>query len=182
MQELPQNTQQTSTASETNIKDLFLEYIVYWKWFLISGVVSLLLAYFSLRYSTTQYGVEASIIIKDDKKGGNSELSAFSDLNIFSGKSNVDNEMAILKSRTLSMNVVNELDLDISYFIDGRVKKTELYGDESPIEIKFISKSKRYIERDTTFYIEQNSPNTIIISDNNKQNRKQFKMMTHYVK
>ncbi len=33
-----------------------------------------------------QNGIDASIIIKDDKKGGNSELSAFSDLNIFSGK------------------------------------------------------------------------------------------------
>ncbi len=177
MQELPQNTNSSNTSviNEANLKDLILGYIVYWKWFLVSVLISIFLAFFYLRYTTTQYGVDASIIIKDDKKGGNSELSAFSDLNIFSGKSNVENEMAILKSRTLSLNVVNELNLDVSYYVDGRVKKTEVY-DDSPIEIKFLSKSKKYIEKDTTFNIAQNSKSTVIISDFNKQNGRQYKI------
>ena len=70
MQELPQSTVSTSTGNETNIKDLLLGYLVYWKWFVLSLMISLLLGFFYLRYTTTQYGIDASIIIKDEKKGG----------------------------------------------------------------------------------------------------------------
>ena len=83
--------------------------------------------------------------------------------------------MAILKSRTLALNVVNQLNLDISYFVDGKVKRTEVY-DDTPIELRFVSKSKRYIEKDTSFNISQNSKSTVLISDINGQNEKQYKI------
>jgi len=86
------------------------------------------------------------------KKGGTSELSAFSDLNIFSGKSNVENEIAVLKSRTLAQNVVKELDLETAYFSEGRVVFREMYKI-SPVKVLFFNKDENYYQKDTSFVI-----------------------------
>ena len=51
-----------------------------------------------------------------------SELSAFSDMGIESGlKNNLDNEIEILKSRTLIENTVKKLNLNISTYIKGNI-------------------------------------------------------------
>jgi uncharacterized protein involved in exopolysaccharide biosynthesis len=48
-----------------------------------------------------------------------SEMSAFADLGLSSGlKSNVDNEIEILKSRTLVQRVVKKLNLNTSFLVE----------------------------------------------------------------
>ena len=136
---LPVTESNKSAATTFHIKEEIFKYLKYWKWFLLSVILSLLLAHIYLRYYIPMYGVASSILIKDDKKGGTSELSAFSELNIFSGKSNVANEISILKSRNLAQKVVKKLDLDISYLSEGRVVNRELYKN-SPIKILFFYK------------------------------------------
>ena len=136
------------SRNDINIKDQIFIYLKYWKWFLLSIVICLIATSIYLRYYVVQYGVSASILIKDEKKGGTSELSVFSDLNIFSGRSNVDNEIGIIKSRTLSQNTVKELDLDISYFSEGRVVYREIYSD-TPIKVVFVKKADDYYVKDT---------------------------------
>jgi uncharacterized protein involved in exopolysaccharide biosynthesis len=42
-------------------------------------------------------------------------------------KSNVDNEIEILKSRTLVQRVVKKLNLNTSFLVEGRVIDTEIY-------------------------------------------------------
>src|SRR5690606_20457897 len=107
-----------------NLKDQLSRYLVNYKWFVFSVVVSLFLAFIYLRYSTPEYKVSAVVLIKDDKKGGlASEYANFADLGVLGGgKSNLDNEIEILKSRTLIEKTVLDLELNVSYFNDGRVK------------------------------------------------------------
>ena len=159
--------------SELNIKDQVFNYLRYWKWFLLSVLICMISVAIYLRYYVVEYGVNAAILIKDEKKGGTSELSVFSDLNIFSGRSNVDNEIAIIKSRTLSQNTVRELDLDISYFGEGRVVYREIY-DDVPIKVVFVNKSKDYEERDTIFTVSKINNQTFKLSDGQKQNARIF--------
>ena len=74
---------------------------------------------FILRYSTPKYSASTSIMIKDNQKSGISkELEAFKDMGIVGGGStnNTDNEIEILKSRKIIGNVVDSLNLTISYF------------------------------------------------------------------
>ncbi|MCU0351737.1 MAG: tyrosine protein kinase, partial [Flavobacterium sp.] len=73
-------------------------------------------AHLYIRYSVPMYRANTSLIVKDDRKGSiASELGAFSDLGMFNGvKSNVDNEIEILKSRTLVRTTVEDLQLSIS--------------------------------------------------------------------
>ena len=161
------------SKSEVNFKDQIFTYLIYWKWFLLSILICIITASIYLRYYVMEYGVNASILIKDEKKGGTSELSVFSDLNIFSGRSNVDNEIAIIKSGTLSQNTVKELDLDISYFSEGRVVNREIYSD-IPYKVIFINKAKDYYEKDTVFTISKVDNKKFILSDANKNNKKLF--------
>ena len=45
-------------------------YLNYWKWFVFGAVVFLLGAFIYLRYATPIYKATATILVKDDKKGG----------------------------------------------------------------------------------------------------------------
>ncbi|RYY00765.1 tyrosine protein kinase, partial [bacterium] len=146
-----ENTEENSFS----IKEQLEKYIIHLKWFVLSVCIFLIGAFLYLRYSTPEYSIDATVLIKDDKKGGLSELSeSFSDLGILGGgKSNVENEIEILKSRTLVENTVQDLELNISYFKDGRLKTTEAYK-QSPVKVSFFDKTQDFYKRDTTFVIE----------------------------
>ncbi len=76
-----------------------------------------------------QYRAAMTILVKDDKKGGlSSELSAFADMGISGGKSNLDNEIEILKSRSLVENTVRKMNLNISFIVEGKVLSSNLYN------------------------------------------------------
>ena len=90
-------TADNNSTSDLNIKEQIFYYLQYWKWFILSVIICLIVVFFYLRYSVAEYGIASTILIKDEKKGGTSEFSAFSDLNIFSAKNNVANEIVILK-------------------------------------------------------------------------------------
>ena len=138
-----------------NIKEELEKYLIHWKLFLLGFIISLLFAFAYLRYSTLLYSASTSIMIKDNKKSGiSAELASFSDLGIIGGSSanNTDNEIEILKSRKIIGNVVDSLDLTISYFTEGRIKKSEIYK-QSPIVLKFLEQDLQFLEKDTTFVI-----------------------------
>ncbi|MGB0880958.1 MAG: Wzz/FepE/Etk N-terminal domain-containing protein, partial [Polaribacter sp.] len=135
-----------------NIREEIEKYLLYWKWFVLGIFLSLLFAYLYIRYITPKYNVTTSIMIKDNQKSGISkEFEAFKDLGIIGGSSsnNPDNEIEILKSRKIIGNTIDTLDLNISYFVDGIVKRGELYGEKSPIKIIYTSKSPLF-ENTTT--------------------------------
>ena len=115
---------------ENSIKDLLIKYLFHWKWFVISISIALILGVVYLRYQVPQYEVNATILIKDDKKGQVSdELTAFEDLGILKNTKNIDNEIEILRSRSLMTKVVNELKLNITYYSFGRPIEHERYND-----------------------------------------------------
>lgn len=139
-----------------NIRTEIEKYLMYWKWFVLGGIISLGLAFLYLRYSIPEYIATASVLIKDNQKSGiSAELAAFEDLGIIGGGSanNTDNEIEILKSRKIIGNVVDSLHLGVSYFVSGRVIESEVYKSSSPIKVNFIKKDSILIERDTLFNV-----------------------------
>ena len=70
-QPLLQNTTTPTTtrtkSDDFNIKDILFRYLIYWKWLVLSVVICTALAYIFLRYKEIYYGVDASILIKDEK-------------------------------------------------------------------------------------------------------------------
>ncbi|MBU7571665.1 MAG: polysaccharide biosynthesis tyrosine autokinase [Flavobacterium sp.] len=154
-----QEISQENHESDFNIREQVEKYLVHWKWFALSVIVVLGLAFLYLRYSTPLYKATATILVKDDKKGGlASELSVLSDLGVGTSKSNVDNEVEILKSRTLTEKTVSKLHLNIHYLSHGRVKSSELYK-ASPIVVVYSPANEQYKKEVHTFTIESVNAN-----------------------
>ena len=165
----PLPTNQNEAIDDFNLKEEIFSYLIYWKWFLVGISICFFSVFVYLRYYIVEYNAVSTILIKDEKKGGTSELSAFSELNIFSGKSSVENEIAILKSRKLSQNVIDKLNLDITYFSQGRVISKELY-DSTPYKLVFIQKSERYPKIDTVFTITKINNKEFLLSNAENKN------------
>lgn len=129
-------------------------YFRYWKWFLLSLIVCYTLSNAYIRYSTPIYKASIKIIAKDDKKGGiTSELAVFSDMQTMGKiKSNVDNDIEIIKSRKLSIQTVKNLGLNVQYFLEGRIKKVELY-DKTPIQADFTQMPDDFLNSSNKFII-----------------------------
>ena len=123
-----------------DIRVILQKYLIHWKWFVLVVFLCFGLAFVKLRYSTLEYQASMTVQVKDDNRGDIlSELSAFSDLVFGLGTiSNLDNEVEILKSRTLVENTVKRLQLNVSIAKKGKVNTIDIYT-ESPIVVRFIN-------------------------------------------
>ena len=149
--------------------ELFEKYKFRWKWFLISVLITISLAFLYLRYSDSLFSVYSTIHINDSKIGGlATEQSAFSDLGVLRGENvqgSVFNETTLLKSRTLFDTVVKDLELNIIYRIQGKVKNGELYGAELPFKLYFTKKDSLFYSNDTTIYLTWQSTDKLTFFD-----------------
>jgi tyrosine-protein kinase Etk/Wzc len=119
--------------NDTIAEQLAAKYLPYWPVFLIALVVGLGATYVYLRYTVPIYQADASIIIKDQRKG-NEEAKLTESLDLISSKKTIENEVEILKSRNLMLQVVKELDLYAPVYVKGRVHNTLAYV-RSPVNV-----------------------------------------------
>lgn len=141
--------------NKVNIKELLFPYLLKWRWFLISIVSFLFFTVLYLKFQKNQFKVTAIVLVKDEQKNQvQDQLSAFSDMGFDLGgvKSKLENEIEILKSRTLLMNVVKELNLNISYFEDGKFIDNELYKN-TILNLKIIDGFKDLKNKNLQFKV-----------------------------
>jgi tyrosine-protein kinase Etk/Wzc len=159
----------SSNPDENQIVKKAAQLLQNWPWLLLSIILCLLSALLYLRYTTPIYEISSTILVKDDTKGTDlGEAAIMENLGLSSGKSNVDNEVEILKSRMLMEKVVSDLQLFVTCFAKGNIKTTELYG-QSPVQLRFISKptlSNRQIPKIYTVSFQH--PDSLTISDHDK--------------
>jgi capsular exopolysaccharide synthesis family protein len=130
--------QQTDTSINDegiDFQALLFRYLSYWKYFVAAILLCVAGAFSYLWYTTPTYRVSAKILIKDEKRGQTgTELNVFKDLGLLHSSGNVDNELEILKSRSLLRKVCDSLDWHISYYTRKGIKNIELYKD-SPVKL-----------------------------------------------
>ena len=131
-----------------DFKLMFVKYLNFWPWFLLTVMIMLSSAYFYLRYTETVYSSEAKIKILDAQE--NNGLS-FDVTSIFK-RSNVvlENEIALLSSYHLMEDVVESLDLNVHYFQTGKINTREVFN--SPIRVAHNG-SKDSLSRTLSFEI-----------------------------
>lgn len=113
-----ENGFQPEDEKPVDYKALFFEYLMYWPWILGCVIVMGIVMYAYLRYQAPVYNVNATVLIKQGDQTKNpsaSPMQAMQDLGMLSMASNFDNEVEILRSRTLVKKVVNKLNLYINY-------------------------------------------------------------------
>ena len=116
---------------------LLFKYIAFWKWIVVSLILSLIVAVVYLKFTLPVYEVTTSILLKDDIKGGGSmEMNSFKDMGLFTQKNNVDNELEVLNKSVLVEQVVRELGIYASYTKMGTFKVLRQLGVD-PMDTKF---------------------------------------------
>ena len=121
-------SENTEQQDEISIIEILFHYLRYWKLFIISIAICLGLAVIYLLYVTPEYRISSKVLINDDKKGQAVDMtSAFSDIGIVAPKNNLDNEIEILRSKTLMQNVIDSLRLNTTYLKKGKLKDEEIY-------------------------------------------------------
>ncbi|MGL4228916.1 MAG: GumC family protein [Tannerellaceae bacterium] len=126
---------------ELYFHDLIDALLIRWHWFVVALIVFPALALGWLWMSVPVYKMQASVLLSDDKRGGNAnELAAFQDLAMLGTlPNNIENEILVFKSNTLALRVIEDLQLDVSIFSESRFKSKLLYTD-APITLKYITR------------------------------------------
>ena len=90
-------------------------YLRQWPWFVLSLALALSGAYLYMLYKQPLYRIEASLLLQDEKKG-NQQANPLKELDGYSPKKVVENELEVLTSSTLMGRVVDKLNLSTRYF------------------------------------------------------------------
>lgn len=121
-----------------DIREIIFKYIIHWPWFLAAVVTCLIGAWTYLYMTTPIYNISASVLIKDDKKGGGAskapELESLGLSGLISSSQNIDNEVEVLRSKTIVKEVVNQLYLYITYKDEDQFPAKDLYKT-SPVKV-----------------------------------------------
>jgi tyrosine-protein kinase Etk/Wzc len=109
----------------------------YWYLFLISPIIGVIVALLYKRYETPKYTINSTILIrkKDNQGNGLKGANPFDMGSLFSSSaSNVADEIEVLKSRTLMVDVIHALKINPTCYAEGRVKRTVFYKN-GPITV-----------------------------------------------
>lgn len=127
--------EEDENTSGFDYKTFLVKLLMYWPWILGSVAIFLIGAFFYLKTLTPLYTVSSSVLIKNDNGKATGEGANLSDLGFVSSSTqNFDNELEILRSRTLIKKVVTALDLYVDYNVPARFRDTELYK-QSPVKV-----------------------------------------------
>ncbi len=139
------NNSSYNSDQNQNLKEKIVQYSSKWPWFIISVLLFVLGGFLFLRYATQKYEATAKILIKDTQGGGGfSELAALGDIDVLGSSFNtVENEIEVLKSNKLMNEVVDLLDLNITYSKVGSIKSSQIYSN-SPVKLTVLNDSIGY--------------------------------------
>jgi len=116
-----------------NLKELVVSAYIHWKWILASLLIFLVAGFVYTKYQSEVYESSSQILILDDKNSSNAleKIALIDGL----GSDNIDDEVELIQSHPIALEVVDSLDLNISYSTKNKVGRViDLYKD-APIEV-----------------------------------------------
>jgi tyrosine-protein kinase Etk/Wzc len=155
------NDMGTSIAKESSIvHQLIYRFVPYWPLFLLLLMAFLPIAFLYSLSKKPVYSITATVVINDEQKGSG-EGSMLRSLNVYATNKIVENEVQILRSRTLLYNVINNLSLYAPVS-----EKTNLgsisYYPSSPVIIR--SKDPEHLKEQKDIYFDYDySARSVII-------------------
>ncbi len=142
------NQSEDSANKGFEIKKFFFKAISYWYLFVLSILISFFAARWITKHAIPTYGLHATVMLKNESN----EEEVAGGLTLFAKRKNIDTQMGILKSYSLSKTAVEELNFETSYFRDERFKANYEIYNKSPFIVNF----------DTTFHQYNNVPVYVI--------------------
>lgn len=141
MSETQQHTRPAAKADDfIRIQDLYYLCLAKWRWFVLSLVICLGIAFIYLLKTPPVYTRTASLLIKEESKGqslSGDVGASFSDLGLFQSNTNVNNELISLQSPAVMFDVVKRLHLEVDYSTEGSFYPQVRYGQNLPLTVSF---------------------------------------------
>lgn len=142
--------QREDDEEKIDVQELLFKYIIHWPWFVGAVIVCLMGAWAYLHMATPVYNISATVLIKDDKKGGNTgTMSGLEELGLsglINSSQNIDNEIEVLRSKTLVKEVISQLNLYVAYRDEDEFPAKNMYKT-SPIQVSLTPQEAREVER-----------------------------------
>ena len=136
-----------------DFKAILMKLIIYWKWFIVSIALCLICAFVYLRYSTPVYRIQATVMINDEKKGSfQNQMMAMQDFGFMGTTGGIDNEIEILRSKSMIKQAVIDIDMYMVYQLGGRLSKRVIYG-AYPVEVQISDEDLGKLTRGFTLEI-----------------------------
>jgi tyrosine-protein kinase Etk/Wzc len=143
-----------------DLKSILQKYLRFWYLFLLGAIIALAAAYTYLRYyAVAEYEVASTLLIKNESsKPELSGLNGAVGAAIGEGtSSDLNNEIQVLKSKSLMDRVVGDLSFFASYYIKGKIRDVEVYGKTSPITMVISKLTPLSYEKKITIRLKPNS-------------------------
>ena len=158
------NPNTTNNEEGFDLKQLLEKFIINWRWFVISLILCIFIAALYLRYKTEIYKVQATVQINDEKKGSyQNQMMALQDFGLMSNSGGIDNEIEIMRSKSLVKQVVMDLKLYTIYTIHGRVANRVAYG-KYPVEVNISESDVENMTNGFILKITQPTPQSYVIN------------------
>src|SRR5690606_6824437 len=140
-----------------SVMEIVTLFIKHWKWIFFGLIIALAVAFVYLRYTTPVYKVGSSVVLKEEGRRGPSAMpGTLEELAMMGSVSNVENELYILKSRSMIRSVINRLDLHTSYIVEGRIKSVDLYN-QSPVIVDMAQSDLDQLKETIRFEMQMES-------------------------
>lgn len=120
--------------NDFDFRSLINKVTYHWPLFLFMVLVCLLVGNLYLRYITPIYQANATLMIKGAKKNSYAD-QVISEIDVFQGAASIENEIELLKSKTIIKQVVGELALNHYYVTHGQIRDVDVYS-KIPYKLK----------------------------------------------
>lgn len=128
MQQQVEANQDLYGGKEENIlQDILSKYLPWWPLFAILIALGFGASWIYLKYATPIFESSASLLIKDQKKGLD-DSNIMESLNLFGSKKIVENEIEVIRSRSIAKEVVKNLGLYAPIIQEGRIRDVSGYA------------------------------------------------------
>jgi len=113
---------------EIDLKEILFKYLRYWPLLLTCALSGIILAFIFNRVAVPLYQIESSVLIREE---ADMTLGAdiFEGAGLSKPNNNLQNEIGILTSRSLTLETLNKLNFNVTYFREGFFNETEIYGN-----------------------------------------------------
>lgn len=139
-QDNTKNTSSTDSVQDFDIKEFVKICLHKWWWFAICMAFAVGIALFYVYKKQPQYKRYEQILVNDQKAGGGvGDISkTFTNMGLFSKRTNVYNELLTITSPAIMYQVVDSLQLDMSYFRRDGLRLQTLYGSNLPFRVDLL--------------------------------------------
>jgi len=124
----------SSLIDEKDVRGILKAIKKNWYFFIVFIGAAFVIAKVYIHKIESVYAAEVSIILDEEKKE-DLRTAILYDLGVNTSYQNINNEMRKMQSSPIIQKTLKRLNFTVSYFIEGRLKTTEVYNG-LPFEVK----------------------------------------------